>query len=204
MEQFTHCLDMVGSEVIHCHHITWAERRNQNIFIAFAIFPKFSCDSTRLRPLSPTRKSTLPVLAFCSASRYTVDTDTPYADAIPLNSGLRYAASSSPRYYSTTSLILLLFRRIALKVWTGLREQLKRPRPPKRPAGGLSRPSMPSESLQRLLPGVRQKPAQRSSMPQSGPLGHWPPLKITTEEETVDHPASGSTPAWSETVWQVN
>lgn len=31
----------------------------------------------------------------------------------------------------------------------------------------------------------------------------WDMTKITTEEETVDHPASGSTPAWSETVLKI-
>ena len=50
--------------------------------MVFAIASKASGTSTRLRPLSFTRKSTLPVFAFCSANRYTVDTDTPYASAI--------------------------------------------------------------------------------------------------------------------------
>ena len=31
----------------------------------------------------------------------------------------------------------------------------------------------------------------------------WDMTKITTEEETIDHPASGSTPAWSETVLEI-
>ena len=31
----------------------------------------------------------------------------------------------------------------------------------------------------------------------------WDMTKITTEEKTVDHPASGSTPAWSETVLKI-
>ena len=31
----------------------------------------------------------------------------------------------------------------------------------------------------------------------------WDMTKITTEEKTVDHPASGSTPAWSETVLEI-
>lgn len=87
---------------------------------ALAMFSKSSCPSMRLRPLSLTRRSTLPVLPFCSASRYTLGTDTPYANTIPLascvlaNSALHYVASCSPRCYFTTFLALLLFQRIAL------------------------------------------------------------------------------------------
>ena len=74
--------------------------------IVFAIFSKASCPSTRLRPLLLTRRSTLPVLAFCSASRYTVGTDTPYTNAIPFASCVFSYASTSKFPASLCSIFL--------------------------------------------------------------------------------------------------
>lgn len=61
---------------------------------------------TRLRPLLLTRRSTLPVLAFCSASRYTLGTDTPYTNAIPLASCVFSYASTSKFRASLCSILL--------------------------------------------------------------------------------------------------
>lgn len=54
--------------------------------IVFAIFSKSFRVSICFRPLSLARRFTLPIFTFCSARRYTVATDTPYANAIPFAS----------------------------------------------------------------------------------------------------------------------
>ena len=66
----------VLSSQTHSIVLSWPAHRGRSCSEA-------SCPSTRLRPLLLTRRFTLPVLAFCSASRYTVGTDTPYTNAIP-------------------------------------------------------------------------------------------------------------------------
>ena len=76
------------SSQTHSIVLSWPAHRGRSCSEA-------SCPSTRLRPLLLTRRFTLPVLAFCSASRYTVGTDTPYANAIPFASCVFSYASTS-------------------------------------------------------------------------------------------------------------
>ncbi len=96
------------SSQTHSIVLSWPAHRGRSCSEA-------SCPSTRLRPLLLTRRFTLPVLAFCSASRYTVGTDTPYTNAIPFASCVFSYASTSKFLASSCSIFLttMLFYHIS-------------------------------------------------------------------------------------------
>ena len=88
------------SSQTHSIVLSWPAHRGRSCSEA-------SCPSTRLRPLLLTRRFTLPVLAFCSASRYTVGTGTPYTNAIPFASCVFSYASTSKFLASSCSIFLI-------------------------------------------------------------------------------------------------